>query len=141
MFDKVLCMPPVLNIPGFWKCLCFWMCQSFGYTWVLNMLLILIMPGFWIYQGSEYVRVAQDSEHAWIIAEYAWICLNIPEYAAKCVKMSKSTGMAFVLHFPIFPFVLQSFFLFEHLVIYLNVCSRLEVIAWRNRLFSWRDKI
>ena len=35
MFEKVLSMPPVLNI--------------------LNMSLVLNVPEFWIYQGSEYV--------------------------------------------------------------------------------------
>ena len=44
----------ILNKPGFWI-----------YLW------------FWIYQGSEYVRVTQGSEYAWLcLAEYAWICLN-----------------------------------------------------------------
>ena len=87
----------VLEILGFWMCLWFWICQD-----------------------SEYDRVTQGSEHAWIIAEYAWIrlimsgyvwiCLNMPEYAGICVNMPKFAWMAFVLRFPISPFILQFLF-------------------------------
>ena len=81
---------------------------------VLNMPRVLNMPGFWIYQGSdyasgsEYARVTQSSEyariileHAWIIPGYALVCLIMPEYTKTCVNMPKSAWMAFVLHFPI----------------------------------------
>ena len=124
MFGKILCMPPVLNIPGFRRCFCRWMCQSFGCTRVLNMPLVLNMTGFWIYQSSEYARVTQGSEYAWIISEYAWICLiivNVPEYAGKCMNIPKSVWIAFFSPFPTSPFVWQSLststrgYLFERL--------------------------
>ena len=105
MFDKVLNMPPVVNIIGFWISLWLWMCQGFWNTRVLNLPLVLNMSGFWIYQSSEYARVVHGSEYASIIPD----CLNMPEYAKKCVNISKSTWMVFVLHL-IFPFVLQSVF-------------------------------
>ena len=44
--------PRVLNSPGIWICLRFWMSQGFGYTRVLNMPLVFNRPGFWIYQSS-----------------------------------------------------------------------------------------
>ena len=47
------------------------------------------MPGFWIYQSSEYVRVSQGSEYAWMIPEYAWIFLDMSEYAGIWVNVSK----------------------------------------------------
>ena len=52
---------------------------------------MIIMPGFWRYQGCEYARVTQGSEYAWTITGYAWLCLNMPI----------SVWMAFVLHLPI----------------------------------------
>ena len=30
------------------------------------------MPGFWIDQGSEYARLTQGSEYAWIIFGHAF---------------------------------------------------------------------
>ena len=114
---------------------------------VLTMPRVLNMPGFWIYQGShyasgyEYVRVTQSFEYVWIIPEYAWIIpgyalisLNMPEYTETCVKIPKCAWMAFVLHFPIIiPWRL------ECVVTYFNVYKKLEVIVWRNMsLFSWR---
>ena len=56
------------------------MSQSSGYTRVLNMLLVLNTPGFWIFRSSEYARVRQGSEYTWIIPEYTWICLNLPDF-------------------------------------------------------------
>ena len=72
----------LLNIPGFW------MYQGSEYTRVLSMFLILNMSGFRIYHGSEYAKVTQGFEYTWIIPGYAWLCLNVP----------KSVSMAFVLH-------------------------------------------
>ena len=43
----------------------------------------------------------------------------MPEYGGVCMNMPKSILMAFVLHFPISPFVLQSRF-------YFNTCYLLE---------------
>ena len=37
------------------------------------------------------------SDYAWIIPEYARICLNIPDCAGVYMKMAKSTRMDFVL--------------------------------------------
>ena len=51
-------------LTGLWICLRSWIYQGFEYTRVLN------MSGFWIYQGSEY---------PWIIPEYAWLYLNMPQ--------------------------------------------------------------
>ena len=52
--------------------------------------------------GSEYARVTQSSEYAWIFPEnariihgYALICLNKPEYTKTCVNIPKSAWMAF----------------------------------------------
>ena len=53
----------VLNIPVFW------IYQGSEYAKVLN------MPSFWISQCFEYARVTQCSEYAWIISEYAKLCL------------------------------------------------------------------
>ena len=63
------------------------MCQSFGYTRVLNMTLALNTPEFWIYHSSEYTRVAQGSEYTWLIPEYAWICLIMSEYVWICLNL------------------------------------------------------
>ena len=83
------------------------------------------MPGFWIYQGSEY---ATGSEFAkvlnvpgfWIYQRYTgfWICLNISgcicldmsEYAEIWMNMPKFAWMAFVLYFPIVINLLISMF-------------------------------
>ena len=50
-------------------------------------------------------------------------CLNLPEWL--------------LFYFPIVILCL-----FEYVIIYFNVYTKLEVIVWRNKkLFSWRDKI
>ena len=71
-----------MGIPEFWI-----------YTW------------FWVCHDSEYARVTQGSEYAWIIPENAcvWVCLNFPEYPWIFVNMPKSAWMTF-LHFLISPF-------------------------------------
>ena len=43
------------------------------------------------------IRALNMSDYAWIIPEYAWICLNIPDCAEVYMKMAKSTRMDFVL--------------------------------------------
>ena len=71
------------NMPGF--CIC----ESYIRLWIC---LFLNMPGLRIWQGCGYARVTQGSEYAWISfhngsnaliclnnAEYAWICLNVPD--------------------------------------------------------------
>ena len=67
----------VLNTPGFL------ICQGSECTAVLNMLLVLNMSRIQIYQGSKYVGVTQGSKYAWIIPEYAEICVNLPENLPK----------------------------------------------------------
>ena len=103
-------------------CLWFWICQSFGYTMVLNMLLVLNIPGFLIYKTPEYARVMQGSEYAWTIPEYVClclVCLNMLEYIGICMNVPTSVWMCFVLYFPISPFVFQYlFYLHTWLLIY-----------------------
>ena len=76
------------------------------YLRVLNMSLVLNVLEFWIYQGSkyasgfkyarilnnqstEYARVTQGSECAWIFPDYVWLYLNMPDYVGKCLNMPK----------------------------------------------------
>ena len=149
MFDKVLSMPPVLNIPGFWIAQDseyvsgFERARSFGYTRVLNMPLVLNIWEFWIYQSSEYVTVTQGSEYAWINPEYVWLCLNMSEYACICRNMCKYDSIClngFCFTFPHFSIRFKTPILLEDVVHYLNVYRRLEVIVWRNiRLFTIFD--
>ena len=54
-------MPRILNMPEFW------IYGGSEYVRVLNMVLVLNMSGFWIYHGSKYARVTQS--------------LDMPEYA------------------------------------------------------------
>ena len=68
--------------------------------------IVLNVPGFLIYQSSEYDRVIQGSEYAWIIPEYAVICLN----------MLKSVWFDFVLHFSISSFAQQNLFYLNFLL-------------------------
>ena len=107
-----------MNSPGFWIYLCFWMCQSFGYTRVLNMSLVLNMPGFLIYQGSEGL------EYKWIIPEYTWLCLTMSEL--------------FLFYISPFPHLLCNLFSIRTRR-YLS--ERLQEGNRNTRLFYWRDKI
>ena len=67
MFDRVMNMPQILNMPALW------IYRGSEYTRVVN------MPGFWIFlwywicQGSGYIMV--------LCQGYSWlqICLNMPE--------------------------------------------------------------
>ena len=113
--------PRVLKSPAFWICFWFWMSHSFRYTRILNITLVLNMPGFWIYQSSEYVRVLNISYTEFRLClnnfriclnmlDYTWISLNNPEYIGIYVNMPKHSRIAFVSHFPTSPFVLQSLF-------------------------------
>ena len=86
----LLNMPEFLDILGFWKSFWFWICQR-----------ILNIPELWISQGYIGFRICLNN---------SWICLNMSEYARICMNMLKSAWMAFGLHFPISPFVLQSLF-------------------------------
>ena len=60
---RVLKMPLVLNMPGFW------IYQGSEYARVLNNPGFRICIGLWICQGLN-VRTTQGSEYAWIISEY-----------------------------------------------------------------------
>ena len=51
------------------------------FGWIVNMLEVLSMPGFWTYQGSEYTGVTQTSECALISLHHSWICLFMSDYA------------------------------------------------------------
>ena len=78
MFDRVLNMSQILNMPafwiyggpeytrlvnmsGFWICFWFWICQGSGYTMVLNM--------------TGLHSVLNMTEYVWIIPGNAWLCL------------------------------------------------------------------
>ena len=103
MFDKVLSMPTVLNIPRFWivsGSKCARVLDTPGF-WIWNMSLVFNMSGFWLYQSSEYARVTQGSEHAWIIPEYAWLCLVMPEYAWICLNLPE-WPLFYIFSFPHF---------------------------------------
>ena len=83
---------------------------------------------FWICQDSEYVRVTQGSEYAWIycLIMSGWICLDMSEYANICVNVPKSAWMAFVLYFPV---VIPC--LLERVATYFNVFIKLEVLIMK----------
>ena len=54
---------------------------------------------FWIYQGSDYFRVAQGSEYGWIFLIMSdWKSLDLSEYATICGNLPKSAWTAFVLY-------------------------------------------
>ena len=103
MFDKVLGMPLVLNMPGFS------IAENSEYISGSACAIVLVMPAFWIYQSFEYASVTHGSKCAWIIPEYDWI-LNMTKYTWICVNLPKSAWVAFALHFLISQFVLQSLF-------------------------------
>lgn len=95
MFDMVLNMLWILKMAVLWICHGseyiialdipgLWLWPGSEYTTVLNILLVLHIPRFWIYQSSNYFEVTQGSEYAWIIPPYAWLCLHISEYASTC---------------------------------------------------------
>ena len=129
MFDEVLSMPLVLNILGFWIARDSEYVSGFECTRVLN------IPEFWVCQGYTGFRICLDNSQ---ICLKVWTrkCLDMSEFVAICVNMSKSAWMAFVLHFPISQFVLQSLVYLNSLLLY-----SLKFIVWRNmKLFSWEDK-
>ena len=93
----------VLNIPRFW--ICHW---------------------FWINKGSEYVKVTQGSEYAWIcLPAYACIWLNMPRYVWICPNLPEWL-LLYISHCD------------QHT--YFNVYTKLEVLVLRT-MFSWRYKI
>ena len=87
MFGKVLSMPLVLNIPEFW------IAKDSKYVSGSQCVRVLDIQGFSgfecarIYQSFKYARVTQGSEFAWIISEYAWICLIMSGYVWICLNM------------------------------------------------------
>ena len=63
-------------------CHCFWMCQSFGYTRVLN------IPDFWLCQGYTGIRICLNNSWICLIMfGYVWIFLNMPEYLWMCLSL------------------------------------------------------
>ena len=83
----------IVNMPVFWMCFWFWICQDSGYTKVLNMH-ETINTNSNIYSFMKYAklyRVLIITGYARIILGYAWLCLNVPKYV----------WMAFVIHLPI----------------------------------------
>ena len=123
----------VLNSPGFWICLWFWMRQNFRYTRVLN------LPGFWICQSYTGFRICLNN--SWIclnMPNYVWIWLNTPEYAWMYLNLPEWL----LFYISPFPHMFTIPHQFEHVVTYLSLYRRLEVVVLRNiRLFSWRYKI
>ena len=91
----------VLNIPGFRICQVsayVSLTKSFEYAWIwlnnariwqgseyawlkfhrlLNVRLVLNIPGLRIWQGCKYVRVTPGTEYALIMPQYTWVCLNL----------------------------------------------------------------
>ena len=124
MFDKVLSMPLVLNIPGFWISL------------VLNVLEFWIRQGSKYASGFKYARILNTSEF-WICLNISWLYLNMPDYVGICLNMPKYAWIC--LNLP--EWLLFYIYIILHVVTYLKIFRRLVVIVWRNmRLFSWRDK-
>ena len=94
------------------------------------------MPGFWIYQGSEYASVSefakvlnkQGFEYVMVnrvlnMPDYVWL---MPGYVDICVNMPKSARMALALYFPIsVPSLL------ERVLTYFSVYTKLEILALR----------
>ena len=115
----------VLNIPGFW------VYQSSEYAMILNISRLRICFLFCIYQGSKYVRVKEGSEDA-----YASLCLNMSECARICVNILSSAWMAFVLNF----FIAVPVFLKRQTLIFPKVAGSIW-FAFRLRLNIFGSKI
>ena len=125
---------------------------------VLNMPLVLNLPKFWIYHGSEYAsgfkytRIfnIQDSRicqgyagfriclnNSWIclfmssVSEYAWIYWNMHECAYICLNV-------FCFIFPHFPICFSIPFLLAHLVTYLHLYRRLEVYILKEQALFFK---
>ena len=95
--------------------------SGFEYAMVLNMSQVLNMPGFWIYQeseyaycsdyakflnrSSEYARITLGSGYAWTYLNNSWICLIMSEYIWICRNMCEYAHlMVFCFIFPHFNF-------------------------------------
>ena len=101
MFDSVLDMSRVLNMPVFWTYQgtrvldipVLWICQDSGYTKVLNTHETINtnsnINSFM--KNAKLHRVLITTEYAWIIVEDAWLCPNVPKYV----------WIAIVIHLPI----------------------------------------
>ena len=53
---------------------------------VLDMPRVLNMPWFQIYESFEHARITEGYENARNIPEYAHLCLNMPEYVLICLN-------------------------------------------------------
>ena len=115
MLEKGVSIPLVLNISGLW----FWMFQSFGrnseYASGFEYAMILNIQEFWIYQDYTWFKICLNS---------SWICLVISGYFCFCFTFS---------HFPICFTVL---WLLEHVITCMNVCRRLQIILWRDKIYQ-----
>ena len=106
IFGKVVSMPPVLNIqrfwiahgpecarvldiPGFWKCLWFWICLDSEYTRALN------MSGYTVFR-----MCLNNNGICRNMPDYVWTYLNMRELAGICMNKPKSAWMIFVLISP-----------------------------------------
>ena len=88
MFDRVLNISCVWNMPKFW----IWqgsqhesVTQRLEYARicldrVLNISRVLNMPGFLVWLGSEYARVTQGSKYATTWLNVSKQVVNIPEH-------------------------------------------------------------
>ena len=92
---------------------------SSGYARTLN------IPGFWMYQVSEYTSGSEYGRFCVIHTRF-WMCLNMP----------KSVLEAFVLHFTI-----EIPCLLEHVVSYFNVYTKLKGTWMNMSLFSQGDNL
>ena len=78
----------ILNITKFWRKQVFQnasIAQATEYARIcidkgLNISWVLNMPGFWIWKGSEYARIMQDSKYAAIWLNMSENDMNRPEY-------------------------------------------------------------
>ena len=102
----------VLNIPRFWICFWFWICQSSGYTTFLNM--------------PELYRVLN-------MPEYAWLCLNrLKGFCFKftyCNLVSKEIIDSFLLIFSTLTGSIWFYFCFR-LNIFTSMISNLLSPLW-----------
>ena len=102
--------------------------EFWTYLWFYN------VSEFWRYQSSEYTsgseyarvlnmlmwnRVLNMLEYAWLIPEYVWLCLNMPECALICLHLPQ---WLLVLHFSIVIPCLP-----KRVVTYFNVYTKLDV--------------
>ena len=77
------------------------------YAWskfhrVLNMPLVLNVPGLEMWWGCEYAKVTDDPEYFWICVNNASVCVNMPWYLWICLNIPEYTWVIRVLNMPKF---------------------------------------